>query len=137
MLILRTHLTLWSPEKQSVFVNEIHDHKEELRSSNELLTAEKGSNRSQETGALNSVKGTRASPASNPIGDSLFKKTVIPGSTIEANPSPRGGLPAKVSKMVTKMVRPYYQDECEEDGSYHWETVKSLLRRQFAQERAR
>ena len=124
------------------FVNKIHDHKEELRSSNELLTAEKGSNRSQETGALNSVKGTRASPPSNPSGDSLFKKTVIPRSerqwsTIEANPSPWGGLPTKVSKMVTKMVGPYDQDEREEDGSYHWETVKSLVRREFAQEKGK
>ena len=30
------------------FVNEIHDHKEELRSSDELLTAERGSNSSKE-----------------------------------------------------------------------------------------
>ena len=40
------------------FVNEIHDHKEELRSSNELFTAERESNSSQETGALNSIKET-------------------------------------------------------------------------------
>ena len=39
--------------------------------------------------------------------------------------------------MMTKMVRHYDQDEREEDGSYHWETVKSLLMREFAQERAR
>ena len=58
------------------FVNEVHDHKEELRSSNELLTAEMGSNSSQETGALSSIKETCASPPSNPIGVSLFKKTV-------------------------------------------------------------
>ena len=94
-------------------MNDIHDHREELRSSDELLTAEKGSN---SIGALNR-------------GDSLFKKTVIPGGerkwiTIEANPSPRDGLPTRVSKMFTKMVRHYDQDEREEDGSYHWETVK-------------
>ena len=51
------------------FVNEIHDQKEELRSSNELLTAERGSNRSQETCALNSIKETCASLPSNPFGD--------------------------------------------------------------------
>ena len=78
-------------------VKEIHDHKEELRSSNELLTAERGSNSSQETGALNSIKETWASFPSNPVGDSLFKKTVIPWGerkwiTIDANPSPRSGL---------------------------------------------
>ena len=60
------------------FVNEIHDHEEELRSSKELLTAEEGSNSCQETGALNSTKATCASPPSNPIGDSSFKKMVIP-----------------------------------------------------------
>ena len=35
------------------------------------------------------------------------------------------------------MVGHYDQDEREEDGSCHWETVKSLLLRGFAQERAR
>ena len=124
------------------FVNEIRDHKGELRSSGELLTAEKGSNRSQESGALNSIKETCASSPTNFVGDSLSKTTVLPGSerkliTVEANPFPRSGLPSKVSKMMTKMVRHYDQDECEEDGSYHWETVKSLLLREFAQERAR
>ena len=82
------------------FVNEINDHKDKPRSSNELLTAEKGSNSSQETGALTSTIKTCASRASNPIGDSLFKKTVIPRSerkwiTIEANPFPRSVLPTK------------------------------------------
>ena len=37
--------------------------------------------------------------------------------------------------MVTKMVRHHDQDEREEDGSYHWETVKSLLMGEFAQEK--
>ena len=47
------------------FVNETHDHKEGLRSRNELLTAERGSN---------SVKETCASSPSNLVGDSLIKK---------------------------------------------------------------
>ena len=126
------------------FVHEIHDHEEELRSSNELLTAERGSNRSEETCALNSIKETSANPLSNPIIGYLFKKkkTVIPKGerkliTVAANPSPRSGLPTKVSKMVTKMVRHYDQDEREQDGSYHWETVKSLLLKEFAQERVK
>ena len=80
------------------FVSEIHDHKEELRSSNELLTADRGFNSSKETFAFNNIKETCASPPSNPIGDSLFKKTVIPRGerkwiTIDANLSPRNGLP--------------------------------------------
>ena len=47
------------------FVNEINDHQDKPRSSNELLTAEKGSNSSQEIGALTSTitKLVRAVPA--------------------------------------------------------------------------
>ena len=123
-------------------VNVTHDHKAEFRSSSELLTADKASNSSQEIGALNSVKEICSIPSSYLIGDSSFKKTVILGSerkwiSIEALPFPGSGLPTKVSKMVTKMVRHYDQDEREEDGSYHWEIVKSQLVREFAQERAR
>ena len=78
----------------------------------------------------------------SPIGDSLFKKTVIPRGerkwmTIDAKPSPWSGLPTQVSKMVTKMVLHYDLDERERDGSYQWETVRSLLLREFAQERAK
>ena len=124
------------------FVNELHNHIEELMSSNEWLTAERRSTSNKETCALNSIKKTCASPPNNPIGHSLLKKTVILRGerkwiTIDANPSPRSGLPATVSKMVTKMVRHCDQDEREEDGSYHWETVKSLLLIEFAQERGK
>ena len=45
--IQRTHLTLLYPEKQSVFVNEFHDHKEEIRSSSEFLTELQGSVKSE------------------------------------------------------------------------------------------
>ena len=124
------------------FVNEIHDHKEELRSSNELLTAERRFDGCKETCALNSIKETCASPRSNPIGDSFFKKTVTPRGerkwiTIDADLSPRNGLRTKVSKMVTKMVRHYDEDEREEDGSRNWETAKSLLLKELSQERAK
>ena len=68
-LDLRTHLTLWISRETELFVIENYDHKEELRSRNELLTAERGSNSSKET---------CASPPSNPVSDSFFKKTVIP-----------------------------------------------------------
>ena len=50
------------------FVNEIHDHKERLRSSYELLTAEGGSDSSKET---------RASPPSNLFGDSLYNRSFL------------------------------------------------------------
>ena len=88
------------------FVNQIHDHMQELRSSNELLTAERGSN-SKETCALNSIKETWASFPSNLIGAGFAD---------------------------TKIVRHHDQDEREKDGSYHGETVRSLLLREFAQE---
>ena len=55
------------------FVNEIHDHKE-FRSSNELLTTEKGSNSSKEHGALNSFKESFASALSNLIGERSERK---------------------------------------------------------------
>ena len=93
---LLTHLKLWHPERAR-FANEIHDHKEDVRSSNQLLTAAGTSNSSQETGALNSIKETCASTPFDPIGDSFFKKTVIlrcerKCMTIEANPFPRRDL---------------------------------------------
>ena len=68
------------------FVNEIHDHKEELRSSNKLLTAfqkserrelygeERGSNSIKETCGPKGNKETCANPLSNLIIDTLFKK---------------------------------------------------------------
>ena len=110
------------------FVNEIHDHKEELRSSNKLLTdfqkserrelygEERGSNSIKETCVPKGNKETCANPLSNLIIDSLFKKTVIPTSerkwiTIAANPSPRKGLPTQVSKVITKMIRHHDQEE--------------------------
>ena len=38
----------------------------------------------------------------------------------------------QISKMVPKMVRHHDQDEREQDGSYHWDTVRSVLLRAFA-----
>ena len=100
------------------FVNGIHDHKEELRSSDEMFTSERGFNCSKETRAPNSIKETCASPPSNLVSDALFKKTVIPRGerkwiTIHANPSTRKGLLTQVSKMITTMVRQHDQDERE------------------------
>ena len=68
------------------FVDEIHDHKEELRSSSELLTAlqksegkepgieEGGSNLTKETCAPRGNKETCANPLSTPTSDSFFSK---------------------------------------------------------------
>ena len=81
----------------------------------------------------------RTLSASNPIIDSLFKKTFTPTGerkwiTVTANPSPRKGLLTQVSKAITKNTSHHDQDEREQDGSYHWETVKSVLLKVFAQE---
>ena len=42
-----------------------------------------------------------------------------------------------VSKMVTRMLRHYDQDERQPDGSRHWDTIGPVLLRAFAQEGAR
>ena len=130
-------------------MDEIHDNKKELRSSNELLTAfqksegkepsvkEGGPNRSKETYAPQGNKETCVNILSNPPSDSLFKKTVVLTSkrkwiTIDANPLRGGDLSTQVSKMVTKIVRHHDQEEREQDGSYHWDTVRSVLLKAFA-----
>ena len=51
---------------------------------------------------------------------------------IDANRSHGEDLSIQVSKMVTKMVRHHGQDELEQDGSYHWDTVRSVLLKAFA-----
>ena len=38
-----------------------------------------------------------------------------------------------LSKLVTKIIRHHDQDEREQDGSYHWDTVRSVLLKAFAQ----
>ena len=42
-----------------------------------------------------------------------------------------------VSTMVTKMLRHYDQDERQTDGSRHWDTIRPVLSKAFAQESAR
>ena len=98
-------------------MDEIHDHKNELRSSTELLSAfQKSEGRDPwvEEEESNSIKETCAHPItsrygnkdacannlSNPPSDSLFKKTII--KTIiptNANLSHKGTLSIQVSKM--------------------------------------
>ena len=42
-------------------------------------------------------------------------------------------LSTQVSKMITKMIRHHDQGEREQDGSYHWDIVRSVLLKAFAQ----
>ena len=116
------------------FVNEFHDHKEELRSSNELLTdlqrsersephgEERGTNSIKETCALESIKKTCASPLSIPPAEaSPYTKRTIPTNErtwkVVHTHSPDGGnLATAVSKMVTQMVLHNDHDERQLDG---------------------
>ena len=74
--------------------------------------------------------------SSPPSRSSMFKKTVIPLNEIKwkaipANSSYGGALSLLVSKMVTRMVHHYDQEEREPDGSYHWDTVRRVLLKAF------
>ena len=87
---------------------QIHDHKEALRSSNELFTGERESDSSEGTCAFNSIKET-CHESSRQSHWWFFQQKVTPGveqkwSTIDVLFSTSGGLPSKVSKMVSKMV---------------------------------
>ena len=103
------------------FVNEIHDHKEELRSSNELLTELQVSGRSE------SYEGTCGSPSAV---ERKWKVT-------HAHSSNGGYLAVALSKMVTTMLRHYDQDERQTGGSKHWDTIRPVLMKAIAQEGAR
>ena len=132
------------------FVNEIHVHKEELRSSNELLKdlhgsvknetheERKGSSRNKETCAPKSIKETYASfPSIPPTKASLHTQRTIPTNerkwkVIHAH-SPNGGYVATaVSKMVTKMLRHCDQEERQTDDSRHWDNIKPTFVTAFA-----
>ena len=131
-------------------MSEIHDHKQELRSSNELLADLQGSGRSEvygerkvtksfkETWASPSTKETRAGPLIlTPRKASLFTSRIIPTSekkwkTIHAY-SPEA---VSVSKMVTTTLRHFDQEERQPDGSRHWDSIRPVLMRAFAHEGA-
>ena len=135
------------------FVNEVHDHKEELRSSSELITGLQESERSEpqgkkrgtkstkETCASTSSKETCAGPLSVSTRASPNTKRTIPTSgrkrkIIHAHSPDGGDLADAVSRMVTKMVRHCDQYEREEHGSHHWDTIRPVLVRPFAIEEA-
>ena len=55
------------------------------------------------------------------------KSHVIPG-----NSSHGGALPTAVSKMVTRMVRHYDQDDRQPDAALQWDTIRPVLLKAFA-----
>ena len=112
------------------FVNQIHDQKEELRSSTELLTAER------------------------PIASRILVRALLAILVVILRSRKRSSLQVNENGLrliltlhqgavclqrYPRWSRRWYlvndQDEREEDGSYHWDTVKSLLLWGFAQER--
>ena len=128
------------------FVNEFHDHKEELRSSNKLLAELQGSGRCEsyeERKGSSSTKETCASPFSNPPqrASMYTQRTILTNErkwkVIHAH-SPDGGyLATAVSKMVTKILRHCDQEESQTDGSRRWDTIRPRFVRAFAREEAR
>ena len=73
---------------------------------------------------------------------SLLTQRTIPTTemkwkVISTNSSYGGALPTAVSKMVTRMVRRYDQDERQSDAALHLDTIRPLLLKAFAKHGAR
>ena len=122
-------------------VNEIHDHKKELRSSSELLADLQESGRSEvyeERTVTKSFKETCAGPLSlTPRKASLFTKRTIPTcekkwKVIHAH-SPDGG---HLAVSVSNMLRHFDQEGRQTDGSRRWDSTKPVLMRASAHEKA-
>ena len=112
-------------EEEERFVNEIHDHRRELRSSNELLVNLHESGRNEDRKVTRSHKETWAAPrtketSANPViltpGASLFTITIPTNEykwkVIHAHSRYGGDLAVSVSKLATTMLRHYI--------SYKW-----------------
>ena len=141
------------------FVDEIHIPNAELKSSAELLSElhksgggepclTKSTTSNQETGAVHvtsqtCIKETCADTHSNsPSQASSYTQRTIPTTkrkckAVPANSSYGGALSKAVSKMVTRMVRHYDQDERQSDASLHWDAIWPVLLKAFAKHGAR
>ena len=135
-------------------VNDIHDHKLELRSSDELLADLQESGRSevfeerksnqklQGNLGVSKHEGNYASPLIfTPRKASLFTRRSSPTSEkkwkVKHAHSPDGGhLAVSVAKMVTMMLRHFDQEERQTDGSRHWNSMEPVLMRACAHEGA-
>ena len=143
---------------KSRFVDAIHIPNAELRTRAELLselqkseggepclTKSKTSN--QETGAAHvtsptSIKETcadtlRISPAKRLCTQRTIPTTKRKWTVVPANSSYGGTLSIAVSKMVTRMVRHYDQDERQSDASLHRDAMRPVLLKAFAKHGAR
>ena len=107
------------------FVNDIHDHKEGIMSSDELL---RRSEFYEEVGGTSIIKETCASPLSiPPPRASLYTQRTTATNdwkwkVIHAHSSNGGYVAVAVSMMVTKMLRHFDQDERQTDASRLWDT---------------
>ena len=132
----------WEAER---FVNEIHDHKEELRSSNELLTELQGSVKSEpceERKGSSHNKGTCVNSFSNPP-----QRASVRTKNYSYKREEKGGHSCSFTRRVlfsncciedsSTMLRHCDQEERQTDGSRHWDTIRPTLVRAFAQEGAR
>ena len=141
------------------FGDEIHVPNAELRSSAELLSElqkseggepclTKTKTGNQETGAVHvtsptGIKQTCADTLSiSPSQASFFAQRTIPTTerkwtVFPASSSYGGALPIAVSKMVSRMVRHYDQDERQTVASLHWDTLRLVLLKAFAKHGAR
>ena len=126
----RNDISRCNYQGNEAFCGKIHNHKNDLRSSTEFLSAfqkskgrepcvEKNSNNMKKTCALPVTsrcdnKEACANNLSNPPSDFLFKKTICPANEKNVdcvNPSHGGAFSIQVSKMTPKMVRHHDQDE--------------------------
>ena len=121
-----SHLTLWYPEKPR-FVNEIHDHKEELGSSNEL----------RKTCAPERQQRDSCEPSQQSYYWFFVQKDRHSYRWKEMDCCWRSTLHQEkvcLHRYPRRSRRWYVITH--QDGSYHWETVKSVLLKVFAQEGA-
>ena len=110
--------------------------------SNELLKELQGSGRSEfydEERGTSSIKETCANPLSFPPPRASLnaQRTIFTNErkwkVIHAHSSDEEYLAVAASKMVTTMLRDYDQDERQTDGSRHWDTIRRVLLKAFAQ----
>ena len=152
---------LWFITKgDSQFAYESHIPNSELRSSAELLSElqksegrkpclTKPKTRNQETGAVHvtsptSIKGDLCGTPSAFFSARrpFFTQRTIPATekkwkVIPANSSCGGALSMAVSKIGTRMVRHYDQDERQSDAALHRDTIRPVLLKAFAKHGAR
>ena len=132
-------------------MNELHDHKQQLGSSSDLLANLQESGRSEERKVTRCHKETWASPSTKetcagtiiltPRNASLFSKRTIPTNekkwkVIHAHSREGRDLAVSVTSMVTTMLRHFDQEERQTNGLRYWNSTKPVLMRAFCTQRS-